>query len=248
MSTTTQSRRLQVSAWPFRPTHLVLLTCPQNVFGCARVITKHYGLRGVYQGTRAMVSQPHQRCLSLARSLFLLEQLLISVHCVTQGSAPLSSATYLRFRSTLASTSSRDELSRAQASPHPRWYTTPGLPQGSRTHLVSDDDCTCARRRRLQEGWKYLVAGGTGGLLYWVLTYPIDVIKVHDAALPQPSPPSHPVHTILAPLLTCSHSRTWRSVEHADGRSRPAPAQVPRHRALCQVDLAASSFHIQLTH
>jgi len=27
------------------------------------------------------------------------------------------------------------------------------------------------------EGWKYLVAGGTGGFLYWFLTYPADVIK-----------------------------------------------------------------------
>lgn len=84
-----------------------------NVFGCARVITKHYGLRGIYQGL---------------------------------------GATLLR------------------NTPAFSFYF--GFNELARRALARPGQSTAAL-----EGWKYLAAGGTGGLLYWLLTYPTDVIK-----------------------------------------------------------------------
>jgi len=85
----------------------------RNVFQCARVITTHYGLRGIYQGL---------------------------------------SATLLRNTPAFSMYFGFNELTR-------RALASPGQSTAS------------------LEGWKYLVAGGTGGFLYWFLTYPADVIK-----------------------------------------------------------------------
>jgi hypothetical protein len=83
-----------------------------------------------------------------------------------------------------------------------------------------------------QEGWKYLAAGGTGGLLYWLLTYPTDVIKVRVRTY---------VWCGVCTMVVWLTIRGAHSVEHASRCPGQAPAQVQKRRTLRKVARPATT-------
>jgi hypothetical protein len=161
----------------------------QNVFGCARVITKHYGLRGIYQGNMcvrwccgAMV-----RCVSCAvcrvvSCVFVFPDLtrivppMVIVTRARRHAPPQHAGVFVLFWLQRA----RATSARAARPVHSRTRTPLPPPETFRAPPAWPSLTPIGSNR--QEGWKYLAAGGTGGLLYWLLTYPTDVIKVRVRA------------------------------------------------------------------